>query len=141
MFDGLNIVDRLRCPHLTTVSQLTTNQSKVKCLADRLVPKPLGFRVSFNTHRQTNLPCVYAIVEQRSGSNQGLVAARSRLPKRGLTISRLELVAAHMAINLASNVKEVLIGFPVTKVQCWLDSSVVLHWITGHGEYKQFVPN
>ncbi len=25
--------------------------------------------------------CVYAVVEQRSGSNQGLVAARSRLPK------------------------------------------------------------
>ena len=85
--------------------------------------------------------CVYAVVEQRSGSNQGLVAARSRLPKRGLTIPRLELVAAHMAINLASNVKEALIGFPVTKVQCWSDSSVVLHWITGHGEYKQFVAN
>ena len=46
-----------------------------------------------------------------------------------------------MAINLASNVKEALIGFPVTKVQCWSDSSVVLHWITGHGEYKQFVAN
>ena len=65
--------------------------------------------------------CVYTVVEQRSGSNQGLVAARSRLPKRGLTIPRLELVAAHMAINLASNVKEALIGFPVTKVQCWSD--------------------
>ena len=29
----------------------------------------------------------------------------------------------------------------MTKVQCWSDSSVVLHWITGHGEYKQFVAN
>ena len=85
--------------------------------------------------------CVYAVVEQASGTNQGLVAARSRLPKRGLTIPRLELVAAHMAVNLASNVKEALVGFPVASVQCWSDSSVVLHWITGNGEYKQFVAN
>ena len=85
--------------------------------------------------------CVYAVVEQDSGTNQGLVAARSRLPKRGVTIPRLELVAAHMPVNLASNVKEALIRFPVTKVQCWSDSSVVLHWITGGGEYKLFVAN
>ena len=85
--------------------------------------------------------CVYAVVEQRSGHNQGLVAARSRLPKRGLTIPRLELVAAHMAVNLALNAKKALTGYPVETVHCWSDSSVVLHWITGGGEYKQFVAN
>lgn len=85
--------------------------------------------------------CVYAVVDQASGTNQGLVAARSRLPKRELTIPRLELVAAHMAVNLATNAKEALTGFPVTSTHCWSDSSAVLHWITGNGDYKQFVSN
>ena len=66
--------------------------------------------------------CVYAVVQQDSGSSQGLIASRSRLSKRGLTIPRLELIAGHMAVNLVRNVKEALTGFPVTKVHCWLDS-------------------
>lgn len=85
--------------------------------------------------------CTYAVVRQASGTNQGLVAAKARLPKRDLTIPRLELVAAHMAVNLASNVREALAGFPVSKIHCWSDSSVTLHWIRGDGEYKQFVAN
>ena len=47
---------------------------------------------------------VYSVVEQPSGVTQRLVAARTRLAKRGLTIPRLELVASHMAVNLLSNV-------------------------------------
>ena len=48
--------------------------------------------------------CVYAVIRQASGTNQGLIAARSRLAKQGLTILRLELVAGHMAVNLVDNV-------------------------------------
>ncbi|XP_028407544.1 uncharacterized protein LOC114530162 [Dendronephthya gigantea] len=86
---------------------------------------------------------VYAVVHQPSGVSQGLVAAKSRLAKQGLTIPRLELVSAHMAANLISNVRNALDGFPITVVQCtcWLDSTVALHWINGGGEYKQFVAN
>ena len=84
---------------------------------------------------------VYAVTQQPSGETQGLVAAKSRLAKKGLTIPRLELVAGHMATNLAHNVKESLQGLPVTSVHCWLDSSVALHWIKGGGDYKQFVNN
>jgi hypothetical protein len=51
---------------------------------------------------------VYAIVHQPSGVSQGLVAAKSRLAKRGLTIPRLELVSAHMAANLVGNVQRAL---------------------------------
>ena len=36
---------------------------------------------------------VYAVVRQTSGVTQGLVAAKSRLAKQGLTIPRLELVS------------------------------------------------
>lgn len=84
---------------------------------------------------------VYAVVEQLSGTNKGLVTAKSRLAKKGLTIPRLELVSGHMATNLVHNVKEALEGFPIRNVYCWLDSTVALHWIRGRGEYKQFVGN
>ena len=40
---------------------------------------------------------LYAVVHQTSGTNQGLLSAKSRLSKKNLTIPRLELVAAHMA--------------------------------------------
>ena len=40
---------------------------------------------------------VYAVVEQPSGVNQGLVTAKSWFSKKGLTIPRLELVSRHMA--------------------------------------------
>ena len=84
---------------------------------------------------------VYAVTYQLTGVSQGLVTAKSRLAKKGLTIPRLELVSGHMAANLVNNVKEALQGFPVESVHCWLDSSVALHWIKGGGDYKQFVRN
>ena len=85
---------------------------------------------------------VYAVVTQASGVTQGLVTAKSRLAKKGLTIPRLELVAGHMAVNLAANVRGALQGFTLAKnIQCWLDSTVALHWLNGQGEYRQFVAN
>ena len=84
---------------------------------------------------------VYAVVVQETGVNQGLVAARARLSKKGLTIPRLELVSGHMAVNLLANVASALDGFPVMERCCWLDSTVALHWIRSPGTYKQFVSN
>ena len=84
---------------------------------------------------------VYAVVEQETGVKQGLVAAKARLAKQGLSIPRLELVAGHMAVNLLINVHDALTGFPVRSHNAWLDSTVALHWIKGSGEYKQFVGN
>jgi hypothetical protein len=83
----------------------------------------------------------YAVVSQPSGQTQGLVTAKARLAKQGLTIPRQELVAGHMAANLVTNVKEALEGFPVANSYCWLDSTVALHWIRDEGNYKQFVQN
>ena len=84
---------------------------------------------------------VYAVVHQESGVKQGLVAAKSRLAKKNLTIPRLELVAAHMAANLVDNVKHAIQGYPVRSVYGWSDSTVTLHWIKGRGVYKPFVAN
>ena len=51
---------------------------------------------------------VYAVVSQKSGTTQGLLTAKSRVAKQGLTIPRLELIAGHMAVNLAVNVRSFL---------------------------------
>jgi len=50
--------------------------------------------------------CVYGVICQTSGTYQGLIAARSRLAKQGLTIPQMELVAGHMAVNLVANVQK-----------------------------------
>ena len=56
---------------------------------------------------------VYAVVTQASRTSQGLITARTRLAKQGLTIPRLELVSGHMAGNLANNVRQALEGLPL----------------------------
>jgi len=85
---------------------------------------------------------VYAVVQQLSGTNQGLLAAKSCLAKKGLTIPRLEIVSGHMASNLVANVKDALQDQPTRSVYGWLDSTVTLHWIKGGGSiYKQFAAN
>ena len=43
--------------------------------------------------------------------------------------------------NLITNVKNALEGLPVSKTYVWLDSTVALHWISGRGDYNQFIQN
>ena len=82
------------------------------------------------------------VVMQDSGVTQDLVTAKSRLARQGLTIPRLELVSGHMAANLAVNMRNALESFPLaTNIQCWLDSTVALHWLSDNGEYRQFAEN
>ena len=84
---------------------------------------------------------MYTVVYQESGIHQGLLAAKARLAKKGLTMPRLELISAHMAANLVDNVRSALEGYVVRSVYGWTDSTVVLHWIAGQGSYKQFLSN
>ena len=85
---------------------------------------------------------VYAVIMQDSGVTQGLVTTKSRFAKQGLTIPCLELVSGHMAANLAVNVCNTLQSFPLaTNIQCWLVSTVALHWLSDNGEYRQLTAN
>ena len=84
---------------------------------------------------------VYAVTHQTSSIWKGLEATKSTIPKKGLTIPRLELVAGYMASFLARNVKEALQGFQITNIYCSTASTVALYWIKGCGDYKQFVSN
>lgn len=43
--------------------------------------------------------CVHAVVAQGSDTGLRFVAAKARMPKKELTMPRLELVVAHMAVN------------------------------------------
>ena len=71
----------------------------------------------------------FTVVSQPSGVTQGIVAAKARLAKQCLTIPHLQLVTCHIATNMATNMREALVGYPVDKVYCWSDSTVALHWI------------
>ena len=84
---------------------------------------------------------VYAVVEQASGTTQGIVCSKSRVAKKNLTIPRLELVAGHMVANLVANVEQAIGAEKVKSVHSWLDSTVAMYWINGQGEYRQFVAN
>ena len=84
---------------------------------------------------------VYAVVDQESGVTQGLITSKSRISKQNLTIPKLELVAGHMAANLAVNVRDALQPDCDPLIYCWLDSTVALYWIRGSGEHRQFVAN
>ncbi len=71
---------------------------------------------------------VYSVIRQPSGATQRLVAAKARLAKQGLTIPRLELVSAHSATILVTNVAHALQGLFEPRIHGWLDSTVALHW-------------
>ena len=58
-----------------------------------------------------------------------------------MTIPRLELIAAHMATNLAANIREALPSQNIRSVTCWTDSTVVLQSLNDKGHYKVFVAN
>ena len=56
-------------------------------------------------------------------------------------MAKLELVATHMTVNLADNIKIALTNMNVRNVFGWTDSAVVLHWLEKNGNYNQFVNN
>ena len=83
----------------------------------------------------------YIVAHHRRSSSQDLIASKSRLAKQNTTIPRLELIASRMASNLAQNLKEALSNYNIHEIFGWTDSTVVLHWLSGNGGYKQFVSN
>ena len=58
----------------------------------------------------------YAVIRQPSGFKEGLIARKSRLPKKKSTIPRLELVAAQTMANLANNIQNSLPKFNIRDV-------------------------
>ena len=83
----------------------------------------------------------YAVVFQPNGTQQNIIASKSRLAKQKLSITSLELVATHKAAILADNIKTTLANVNMGNAFGWTDSTVVLHWLKKNGNYSQFVNN
>ena len=54
-------------------------------------------------------------------------------------IPRSELIATHMARNLATNIDAALKDLNIRSDKGWTNSTVVLHWLRDQGSYKVFV--
>ena len=83
-----------------------------------------------------------AVIEQSCGTVKGLLTSKSRISKKNTSIPRLELVAAHMAANMAKNIHNALHRPPIKSIVIWVDSMVVLYWLTNPAkQWKAFVAN
>ena len=69
---------------------------------------------------------VYPVVKQGDKQFQGLIASKSGIAKKNTSIPRLELVSAHIAVNLVDNIRTALEGYNISGTYVWLDSSVAL---------------
>ena len=56
---------------------------------------------------------IYAVVQQGDKQVQGLLASKYRIAKKNTSIPRLELVSAHMAVNLVDNIRTALAGYNI----------------------------
>lgn len=74
--------------------------------------------------------CVYLTVMDAGFKRTALVASRARLAHiKTLTVPRLELCGAVMAVDLVRDVKEVLNLADNMTVAAWTDSKTVLSWL------------
>ena len=93
----------------------------------------------------SNLACsavTIAVIEQSTDTVKGLLISKSRISKKNTLIPRLELVAAHMAANMAKNIHNALHRLPIKSMVIWVDSMVVLYWLTNPAkQWKAFVAN
>lgn len=88
--------------------------------------------------------CVYIKTVYNGFVNVQLLLAKSRVaPLKQLTIPRLELMAALIAVRLFSQIKEsdLLLNLSNYNIFCWTDSSVVMAWIKDPERWKAFVSN
>jgi len=73
--------------------------------------------------------------------DQNLLAAKSRVALKEMSIPRVELVAAHMLDKLENNISRALASFPITAYNNWVDSITVLCWLVNRGKWTTFVLN
>jgi len=86
--------------------------------------------------------CIYLYFEKNGEKYSHLICAKSRVvPKRKLTIPKLELLAALLTARLMTKVISYFPNNTNLTSKCFSDSQVVLHWIKSNKTHKQFVQN
>ena len=123
----LDIVNKVEIPRSLTLKQEPINSVDLHIFGDATI---LG-----------HCAVAYAVVSQPSKVNQGLVASKSRLSKKDITILILELIATHMAASLATNIKAALKDLNIRSITGWRNSTVVLQSLRDQESYKVFVEN
>ena len=115
----LYIVNKVQIPSSLTLKQEPINSVELHIFGDANI---LGYYA-----------VAHAVVSQPSKLNQGLVTNKSRLSRKDITTPRLELIATHMATNLATNIKVALKDLNIRSVTGWTSSTVVSHWLRDQG--------
>ena len=95
------------------------------CRSLTLKEEPINFE---DLHILGYCAVAYAEVSLPSKVNQGLIASKSRLSKKGITIPRLELIV--------TRIKAALKGLNIRSLRGWTDSTVVLQWLRDQGITK-----
>ena len=96
--------------------------------------------VEMQVVKVSQLHCML-LSHQKDWKSQGMLAAKSRLSKRTLTVPRHELVAAQMATNFMWNTRSALNKYPDDRCYAWTDSTVVFYWLKTKRGYKEFATN
>ena len=87
--------------------------------------------------------CVYLVARNSEGHwTSSLVLSKARVaPVKKVTLPRLELLGAVLAIQLVEFVRKAL-DLDKDSCYCWTDSTIVLNWIQGDAyKWKPFVAN
>ena len=84
---------------------------------------------------------IYIVVETSKGVFSRLICSKTRVaPLKGLSIPRLELMAAKILTTLMDSVINALSSqTKIDEIRYWTDSMTVLYWIQNKGEWKTFV--
>ena len=84
---------------------------------------------------------IYLIIETTEGISSRLLCSKTRIaPLKGLSIPRLELMAAKILTTLMQTVVNALSKqTEISEIRYWSDSMTVLYWLQNRGEWKTFV--
>lgn len=74
-----------------------------------------------------------------NGNLSSLVIAKNRLaPLKGITLPKLELMAAVIGVRIARQLTD---NLEIERTVLWSDSQIVLHWIASSKSFGKFVNN
>ena len=105
------------CKRVREINSVKTELPRSIHLAqDSITATDLHVLVDAST--AVNCAVVYPVVHQPS---------KSQISKHNITISRFELISAHIGANLVQNVKSALESQNVRSVTGWTDGTVVLY--------------